>query len=55
MIVGQGIMLSNAEEELLVLPKNWRSGGFHAFGFAVLSRKSPQFVGMVGMHGNYAP
>ena len=35
--------------------KNWRSGGFHAFGIGCFPRKSPQFVGMVGMHGNYAP
>jgi acetolactate synthase-1/2/3 large subunit len=56
MIVGQGIMLSNAEEELLVFAEKT---GFPVastlLGLGAFPANHPQFVGMVGMHGNYAP
>lgn len=56
MIVGQGIMLSNAEEELLVFSEKT---GFPVastlLGLGAFPANHPQFVGMVGMHGNYAP
>lgn len=55
-IVGQGIMLSNAEEELLVFAEKT---GFPVastlLGLGAFPANHPQFVGMVGMHGNYAP
>ncbi|MBS1758821.1 MAG: biosynthetic-type acetolactate synthase large subunit [Bacteroidetes bacterium] len=56
MIVGQGIMLSNAEEELLTFAE--KSGipvASTLLGLGVFPAKHPLFVGMVGMHGNYAP
>lgn len=56
MIVGQGIMLSNAEDELLVFAEKT---GFPVastlLGLGAFPANHPQFVGMVGMHGNYAP
>ena len=56
MIVGQGIMLSNVEEELLVFAEKT---GFPVastlLGLGAFPANHPQFVGMVGMHGNYAP
>jgi acetolactate synthase-1/2/3 large subunit len=56
MIVGQGIMLSNAEEELLAFAE--KSGipvASTLLGLGVFPANHPLFVGMVGMHGNYAP
>jgi len=56
MIVGQGIMLSNAEEELLTFAE--KSGipvASTLLGLGVFPANHPLFVGMVGMHGNYAP
>ncbi len=56
MIVGQGIMLSNAEDELLIFAEKT---GFPVastlLGLGAFPANHPQFVGMVGMHGNYAP
>jgi len=56
MIVGQGIMLSNAEEELLAFTK--KTGipvASTLLGLGAFPSHHPLFVGMVGMHGNYAP
>ena len=56
MIVGQGIMLSNAEEELLVfVEKTGVPVASTLLGLGAFPANHPQFVGMVGMHGNYAP
>lgn len=56
MIVGQGIMLSNAEDELLVFAeKTGVPVASTLLGLGVFPANHPQFVGMVGMHGNYAP
>lgn len=56
MIVGQGIMLSNAEEELLAFAeKTGIPVASTLLGLGAFPAKHPQFVGMVGMHGNYAP
>ena len=56
MIVGQGIMLSNAEEELLVFAEKTGFPVASTFlGLGAFPANHPQFVGMVGMHGNYAP
>ena len=56
MIVGQGIMLSNAEEELLVFAeKTGVPVASTLLGLGAFPANHPQFVGMVGMHGNYAP
>lgn len=55
-IFGQGIILGKAEQEL----KNFiEKGGFPAattvMGLSALETDHPQHVGMLGMHGNYAP
>lgn len=56
MIVGQGIMLSNAEEELLVFAeKTGIPVASTLLGLGAFPSHHPLFVGMVGMHGNYAP
>lgn len=56
MIVGQGIMLSNAEEELLAFAeKTGVPVASTLLGLGAFPANHPQFVGMVGMHGNYAP
>lgn len=56
MIVGQGIMLSNAEEELRAFAeKTGVPVASTLLGLGAFPAKHPQFVGMVGMHGNYAP
>lgn len=56
MIVGQGIMLSNAEEELLAFAeKIGVPVASTLLGLGAFPANHPQFVGMVGMHGNYAP
>ena len=56
MIVGQGLMLSNSEEELLAFTK--KTGipvASTLLGLGAFPSHHPLFVGMVGMHGNYAP
>ncbi|QNF31400.1 biosynthetic-type acetolactate synthase large subunit (plasmid) [Adhaeribacter swui] len=55
-VFGQGIILGKAEKELqLFLEK----GGFPAattlLGIGALATDHPQHVGLLGMHGNYAP
>ena len=56
MTVGQGIMLSNAEDELLVFAeKTGVPVASTLLGLGAFPANHPQFVGMVGMHGNYAP
>ena len=56
MIVGQGIMLSNAEEELLdFVEKTGIPVASTLLGLGAFPSHHPLFVGMVGMHGNYAP
>lgn len=56
MIVGQGIMLSNAEKELLAFAeKTGVPVASTLLGLGAFPANHPQFVGMVGMHGNYAP
>ena len=55
-IFGQGVLLANAESEL----KNFvEKAGIPAastvLGLSALPTEHPNYVGMVGMHGNYAP
>jgi acetolactate synthase-1/2/3 large subunit len=55
-LFGQGIILGRAEQEF----KNFiEKGGFPAaatvMGLSALETDHPQHVGMLGMHGNYAP
>ena len=55
-IFGQGVILGKAEQEF---KKFIEKGGFPAattvMGLSALETDHPQHVGMLGMHGNYAP
>lgn len=55
-LVGQGVTLSNAEDELL---KFAEKSGFPVaatlLGLSAFPVDHPQYVGMLGMHGNYGP
>ncbi len=55
-IFGQGVILGSAENELKAFIEK---GGFPAawtiLGMSAIPTNHPQAVGMLGMHGNYAP
>ena len=55
-LFGQGIILGKAEEDF---KRFIEKGGFPAaatvMGLSALETEHPQHVGMLGMHGNYAP
>lgn len=56
LLIGQGIMLSNAEEELLKFAE--KSGipvASTLLGLGAFPNNHPQYVGFLGMHGDYAP
>lgn len=56
LIVGQGVMLSGAEKSLLEFAeKTGIPVASTLLGLGVFPGNHHQFVGMVGMHGNYAP
>ena len=56
LIVGQGVMLSGAEKALLEFAeKTGIPVASTLLGLGVFPGNHHQFVGMVGMHGNYAP
>lgn len=56
LIVGQGVMLSGAEKSLLEFAeKTGIPVASTLLGLGVFPGNHEQFVGMVGMHGNYAP
>ena len=53
---GQGIILGKAEEELKsFVEKSGIPAAWTILGASALSSSHPLNVGMVGMHGNYAP
>ncbi len=55
-IIGQGVLLSNAEEELKkFLEKTDMPVASSLLGLSALPTGYPNYAGMVGMHGNYAP
>ena len=55
-LVGQGVELGNAQEELKVfLEKADIPAGRTMMGLSALPSNHPLNVGMLGMHGNYAP
>jgi acetolactate synthase-1/2/3 large subunit len=55
-LVGQGVELGNAQEELRrFLEKGNIPAGRTLLGLSALSSDHPLDVGMLGMHGNYAP
>ncbi|MDH5367133.1 MAG: biosynthetic-type acetolactate synthase large subunit [Cyclobacteriaceae bacterium] len=55
-IFGQGVILSGAEQELRqLLEKTGIPAASTLLGLSALPTTHPQYVGMVGMHGNYGP
>ena len=53
---GQGIILSEAEEELkAVIEKTGIPAAWTILGASAIPTSHPLNIGMVGMHGNYAP
>ncbi|MCR4852099.1 MAG: biosynthetic-type acetolactate synthase large subunit [Prevotella sp.] len=55
-LVGQGVELGNAQEELKTfLEKAGIPAGRTMLGLSALPSNHPLNVGMLGMHGNYAP
>lgn len=55
-LIGQGVILGNAEKELLAfLEKSGIPAASTLLGLSALPSDHPQHVGMLGMHGNYAP
>ncbi len=56
LIFGQGIILSGAEQELKTLiEKTGIPAAWTILGLSALETAHPLNVGMLGMHGNYAP
>ena len=55
-MAGQGVMLGNAEQELQAfLAKSDIPVASTLLGLSAVPTSSPQYVGMLGMHGNYGP
>lgn len=55
-LLGQGIILGHAERELQAfLEKSGIPAASTLLGLSALPNEHPQYVGMLGMHGNYAP
>ena len=55
-LIGQGVILGNAEEELKAfLDKSGIPAAATLLGLSALPTDHPQYVGMLGMHGNYGP
>lgn len=56
LLIGQGIMLSNAEEALLkFVEKSGIPLASTLLGLGAFPQNHPQYVGYLGMHGDYAP
>ncbi len=55
-LIGQGVILGGAEKELKeFLEKSGIPAAATLLGLSALSSDHPQYVGMLGMHGNYGP
>jgi len=55
-LYGQGVIIGKAEEELAAfLDKTGIPAASTLLGTGALSEDHPQYVGKLGMHGNYAP
>lgn len=55
-LVGQGVILSKAQNELLTfIQKTNIPVASTLLGLSAFSPENPQYVGYLGMHGNYAP
>lgn len=56
LLIGQGIMLSNAEDELLeFVEKSGIPVASTLLGLGAFPNNHPLYVGFLGMHGDYAP
>ncbi|MCK5820671.1 MAG: biosynthetic-type acetolactate synthase large subunit [Bacteroidales bacterium] len=56
LLFGQGIVLSKAEEELkMFVERTGMPAAATLLGLSALPASHPLYVGMLGMHGNYAP
>ncbi|MEY8760009.1 biosynthetic-type acetolactate synthase large subunit [Chryseobacterium tongliaoense] len=56
LLFGQGVIIGNAEEELKkMVEKTGIPAASTALGLGALSTEHPLYVGMLGMHGHYAP
>ena len=55
-LIGQGVILGGAEQELKeFLEKSGIPAASTLLGLSALPSEHPQYVGMLGMHGNYGP
>lgn len=55
-LIGQGVVLAGAEQELTeFLEKSGIPVASTLLGLSALPSSHPQYVGMLGMHGNYGP
>jgi len=55
-IVGHGAIISNAQKELLLIAELTNAPvACTLLGISAIPASHPQYVGMVGMHGHYAP
>ncbi len=55
-VFGQGVILGEAEDEFKAfLDKSGIPAAATIMGLSAINSDHPNFVGMVGMHGNYAP
>lgn len=55
-LIGQGVILGKAETELLdFLNKSSIPAASTLLGLSAIPSDHPQYVGLLGMHGNYAP
>ena len=55
-LIGQGVILGGAEQELKeFLEKSGIPAAATLLGLSALPTDHPQYVGMLGMHGNYGP
>jgi len=56
LLIGQGIVLSDAQQELLAfVEKSGIPVASTLLGLGALPADHPQYVGYLGMHGNYSP
>ncbi len=55
-IAGHGVLISKAQKELLALAKKTNAPvACTLLGLSAIQKSHPQYMGMVGMHGNFAP
>ena len=55
-LIGQGVILGGAEQELKeFLEKSGIPAASTLLGLSALPTDHPQYIGMLGMHGNYGP